>query len=123
MKQRRLIVIGGGLIIVLLIWMFTHQSEKDVLQTHHISGVIKEFHTKKPPQKSSTPGHRINQIAIAVVELQADNIAEDGHARIMVPRDKYVEGDVIPLVLKLYKDGSKKVELTTQANSVTKKGD
>ena len=128
MKQRRLVVIGGGLIILLLIWVFTHQGEDDVLQSHQITGVIKEFHAKRPPQKSATanrtsPSRQAGQISIAIVELNADKIAEGGYARIMVPKNKYAEGDVLPLVLKLYKNGTKKVELVRDNSSANKKSD
>lgn len=127
MKQRRLVVIGGGLIILLLIWVFSHQGEQDVLQTHQITGVIKEFHKKKAPQNSTiknkgTPVGQSSRISIAIVELQADTIAQDGHARIIVPRDKYVEGDILPLTLKLYKNGTRRVELSNLSQA-KEKGD
>lgn len=123
MKQRRLIVLSGGILILLLIWMFFHQGEDDVLQSHEITGVIKEFHTKSPPQKSTTPGRQAGQITIAVVALNADGIAEGGYARILVPRDKYATGDVLPLILKLYKNGSKKVVLAPKSTPQTQRGD
>ena len=102
--------------------MFFHQSEDDVLQSHEVTGVLKEFHTKSPPQKSSTPGRHAGQITIAVVELKADGIAEGGYARILVPRNKYKEGDVLPLVLKLYKDGSRKVVLAPSLPTEMQRG-
>ena len=99
--------------------MILHQGEDDVLQSHRITGVITEFHKKSSGKSSAKPHKSVGQIAIAVVKLNADTIAENGYARVMVPRDKFAVGNELPLVLKLYKNGSRKIFLAPEPDTQT----
>ena len=103
--------------------MLLHQGEDDVLQSHHITGVITEFH-EKPIGKTSVNSHKSpSRISIAVVEIKADSIAQSGHARIIVPRDKFAIGTEVPLILKLYSNGSRKIILASEPDNRTQTGD
>ena len=110
MKQRRLLVLAAAAAIMFLIWSFFHQSEEDVIQRLEINGRVTEIHQKLSPANNK-PNNKPNSIVVAVVELDGPTVTEDGHARILVRKGQFAVGDQVPLLMKRYKDGSRKVIL------------
>ena len=118
LKQRRLIILTASVAVIFLLWSFFHQSEDDVIQQQEITGRITEIHQKRSPTGNQANINKPPAILIAVVEIDGPTTTEDGHARIMIRRDQFEVGDKIPLILKRYKDGSRKVILAPQREGV-----
>ena len=111
MQQRRLLILVATAAVMFMVWSFFHQSEDDVIQRQHISGRISEIQEKKSPVGNKPTANRESTMAIAVVDIEGPTTSEDGHARILIRRGQFEVGDEVPLILKRYKDGSRKVVL------------
>ena len=109
MQQRRLLILVATAAVMFMLWSFFHQSEDDVIQRQHISGRISEILQKQSPVGNKPTANRENTMVIAVVDIEGPTTSEDGHARILIRRGQFEVGDEVPLVLKRYKDGSRKV--------------
>ena len=119
MRQRRLLILAASAAVLFLIWSFFHQSEDDVLQTQEIYGRVVEIHQRSSASKATPGGNKNGSIVIAVVAIDGPTVGSDGHARILLQQGQYQVGDEVPLRLKLYKDGSRKVVLTPKRNEDT----
>ena len=111
MQQRRLLILVATAAVMFMVWSFFLQSEDDVIQRQHVSGRISQIHEKKSPMANKPTANRESTMAIAVVDINGPTTSEDGHARILIRRGQFEVGDKIPLILKRYKDGSRKVIL------------
>lgn len=111
MKQRRLLILAAAVAVIFLLWSFFHQSEDDVIQRQQISGRVTEIHQKQSPMMNKPSGNKTSSMVIAVIAIDGPTTSEDGHARILIKRDQFKVGDEVPLTLKRYKDGSRKVIL------------
>ena len=111
MKQRRILILGASFAVMFMIWSFFHQSEDDVLQIREVVGRITEIHQHRATTPRKPSSNKPRPVVIAVVEIKDSLTAEDGHARVLIRRGDYEVGDEVPLNLKLYKDGSRKVIL------------
>ncbi|MEM7468792.1 MAG: hypothetical protein AAF387_18140 [Pseudomonadota bacterium] len=113
MKQRRILILGTFIALIFLVWSLFQKSEDDILQTHQVTGVISEISQKRSPASGKPSGRQPNSIVVAVVDINDGSSVDAGKARILIRRDQFEIGDEVPLTLKLYNDGSRKVLLAT----------
>ncbi|MGR8948305.1 MAG: hypothetical protein ACU84Q_09680 [Gammaproteobacteria bacterium] len=111
MKQRRVLIFGASIAVLFVIWSFFQPSEDDLLQTRDIRGRITEIHQKTSNAHSKLGSTRPRPVVIAVVAINDAATTGNGHARILIRKGDFEVGDEVPLTLKLYRDGSRKVIL------------